>query len=155
MQKVDKKVENVAIQADQLKDRGENEVSGKIVVKMNELGLNRKGVRREEGKSVEDVWLKFKDGVIGAVVPVEVCGVRQSKGSRKRTRRWNDKIKEVVKQKKVAYLRWLQQKTVEAKEVYQKAKTNAWRVLRQAQNEEWAELGKFLQEDFQKNQRKF
>ena len=60
-----------------------------------------------------------------------------------------------MKQKKVAYLRWLQQKTVEAKEVYQTAKKNAWRVIRQAQNEEWVELGKSLQNDFQKNQHRF
>lgn len=32
---------------------------------------------------MEDVWLDFKEGVIGAL---EVCGVRQSKGCRKRTR---------------------------------------------------------------------
>ena len=55
-------------------------------------------------------------------------------------------MKKAVKQKKVAYLRWLQQKTVEAKEVHQKAKKNARRVKRQAQNEEWAELGKSLQD---------
>ena len=60
-----------------------------------------------------------------------------------------------MKQKKVAYLRWLQQKTVEAKEVYQTAKKNARRVIRQAQNEEWVELGKSLQNDFQKNQHRF
>ena len=33
---------------------------------------------------MEDVWLEFKEGMIGAVV--EVCGVRRSKGCRKRTR---------------------------------------------------------------------
>ena len=92
--------------------------------------------------SVEDVWLDFKEGVIGAAV--EVCGVRWAKGCRKRTR-WNDEVKEAVKQKKVVYLRWLQWKTVEAKEVYQTAKKNARRLIRQAQNEECAELGKFLQ----------
>ena len=73
--------------------------------------------------SVEDVWLDFKKGVIGAAV--EVCGVRRAKGCRKRTRWWNDEVKGAVKQKKVAYLRWLQWKTMEAKEVYQTAKENA------------------------------
>ena len=57
---------------------------------------------------------------------------------------------------KVAYLRWLQQKTVvEAEEVNEKANKNARRVIRQAQNEEWVELRKSLQDDFQKNQRRF
>ena len=122
-------------------------------MKMNELGLSRDEVAQEAGVSVEDVWLEFKEGVFGAAV--EVCGVRRSKGCRKRTKWWNDDVKEAVKQKKVAYLRWLQQKTVEAKEVYQTAKKNARRVIRQAQNEEWVELGKSLQNDFQKNQHRF
>ena len=70
--------------------------------------------------SAEDVWLEFKEGVIG--VAVQVCGVRRSKECRKRTRWWNNDVKEAVKQKKIAYLRWLQQKTGEAKEAYQTAK---------------------------------
>ena len=60
-----------------------------------------------------------------------------------------------MKQKKIAYLRWLQQKTGEAKEAYQTAKKNARRVIRQERNEEWAELGKSLENDFVKNQRRF
>ena len=103
--------------------------------------------------SVEDVWLEFKEGMIGAAV--EILGVKWSKGCRKRTRWWNDDVREAVKQKKMAYLRWLQQKTGKAKEAYQTAKKNARRVIRQAQNEEWAELGKSLDSDFVKNQWRF
>ena len=124
------------------------EFQAKLLEKMNELGLNREEIIQGKGESVEDVWLKFKEGVIDAVV--EVCGVRRPKGCRNGTRWWNDEVKEVVKQKKVAYLRWLQQKTVvEAEEVNEKAKKNARRVKRQAQNEEWVELRKSLQDDFQ------
>ena len=39
---------------------------------------------------------------------------------------------------------------MEAKEVYQKAKKNARRIIRQARNEEWAGLGKSLQDDFKR-----
>ena len=45
--------------------------------------------------------------MIGAVV--EVFGVRRSKECRKRKRWCNNDVKEVVEQKKIAYLRWLQQ----------------------------------------------
>ena len=58
-----------------------------------------------------------------------------------------------MRKKKVAYIVWLQQKTLEAKEEYLKAKQEAKRVVRKAQNEEWIEMGKSLQEDFQRNQR--
>lgn len=49
----------------------------------------------------------------------------------------------------------MQQKAPEAKERYQLAKKEAKRVLRSAQNEEWAELGRSVQNDFQKNEKKF
>ena len=54
------------------------EFQAQLLEKMNELGLNREEIIQGKGESVEDVWLKFKEGVIDAVV--EVCGVRRSKG---------------------------------------------------------------------------
>ena len=68
----------------------------------------------------------------------------------KRTRWWNEKVKQAIKNSKVAYLKWLQQQTPEAKERYQLAQKEAKRVVIYARNEEWAELGRSLQEDFQK-----
>ena len=154
VQKAEKKAENVAIQIDRLKERKVRiKFQAKLLEKMNERELSREEGIQERGVSVEDVWLEFKEGVIGAAV--EVCGVRRSKGGRKRTRWWNDDVKEALKQKKIAYLRWVQQKTGETKEAYQTAKKNARRVIRQAQNEEWVELGESLQNDFEKNQRRF
>ena len=44
---------------------------------------------------------------------------------------------------------------MEAKKIYEKAKKNARRERGQAQNEDWVELGKSLQDDSQKNQRRF
>ena len=81
--------------------------------------------------------------------------MKRSKGQQKRTKWWNNEVKEVVRKKKVAYIVWLQQKTSEAKEEYLKAKREAKRVVRNAQNEEWIKMGKSLQEDFQRNQRRF
>ena len=46
------------------------------------------------------------------------------------------------------YVVWLQKKTSEAKEEYFKAKREARRVVRNALNEEWLEMGKSLQTIF-------
>ncbi len=81
--------------------------------------------------------------------------MKRSKGQRKRTRWWNEGVKEAVKKKKVACLMWLQRKTPEAKDEYYRAKKEAKKVVRIAQNEEWIELGRSLQNDFQNNQRRF
>ena len=80
--------------------------------------------------------------------------MRRRKNQQKRTSWWNNEVKEAVKEKKEAYLAWMQQKTSEAKEEYLQAKREAKRAVRRAQNEEWIELGRFLQ-DFQRNQRRF
>ena len=137
---------NVRIRTDRLKDkRVRLEFKIRLQQKMNTTG------HREE--SMEEVWTKFKEGVLSAAV--EVCGVRQQKGQRKRTRWWNDEVKKAVKKKKTAYLKWLQRNTQEAKDEYHRAKKEAKRVVRIAQNEEWVELGRSLQNDFQNNQRRF
>ena len=74
--------------------------------------------------------------------------MKRSKGQKKRTKWWNNEVKEAVRKKKVAYIVWSQQKTSEAKEEYLKAKREAKMVVRNVQNEEWIEMGKSLQEVF-------
>ena len=106
-----------------------------------------------EGSNVEEVWGEFKKNVMETAA--EVCGTKQYRNAQKRTRWWNEEVKQAIKNKKVAYLKWLQQQTSEAKERYQEAKKEAKRVVRQARNEEWIELGKSLEDDFQKNQKRF
>ena len=71
VQKAEKKEENMEIQADQLKDREVRmKFQVKLLVKMNELDLNREEMIQETRERLEDVWLKFKKGVIGAAVEV-------------------------------------------------------------------------------------
>ena len=106
-----------------------------------------------EGSNVEEVWGEFKKNVMETAA--EVCGTKQYRNAQKRTRWWNEEVKQAIKNKKVAYLKWLQQQTSEAKERYQEAKKEAKRVVRQARNEEWIELGRSLEDDFQKNQKRF
>ena len=62
---------------------------------------------------------------------------------------WNDDVKEAVKKKAAAYLKWLQKNIPEAKDEYYQAKKETKRVVRMAQNEEWVELSRSLQNDFQ------
>jgi len=38
----------------------------------------------QRGESIEEVWAEFKEGILSTAV--EVCGVKRSKGQRKRMR---------------------------------------------------------------------
>ena len=61
VQKAEKKGENVSIQTDRLKEVREVSMKfqAKLLMKMNELGVNREETIHETGESVEDVCLKF------------------------------------------------------------------------------------------------
>ena len=92
------------------------------------LGLERRldRTRNRESSNVEEVCGEFKKSVMETAV--EVCGLQQCRNAQKRTRWWNEKVKKAIKNKKVAFLKWLQQHTPEAKERYQlpKRKQKEW-----------------------------
>ena len=117
--------------------------------------LERKLDRAKHWKSsnVEEAWGKFKKNIMETAA--EVCGMQRCRNAKKRIRWWNENVKQAIKNKKVAYLKWLQQQAPGAKEKYQLAKKEAKSVVRHARNEEWVELGRSLQDDFQKNQKRF
>ena len=55
----------------------------------------------------------------------------------------------------MAYKRWLQVKSADAKEEYLKAKRVACHKVRNAKHDEWKKFGETLQEGFQHNQKRF
>ena len=103
-------------------------------------------IRIERLKTVQRVHTEYSSGGVWDEV---------DKGQQKRTKWWNGEVKEAVKKKKKVYLQWLQQKTTEAKEEYLQAKREARRVVIKAQNDEWRELGRSLQEDFRETREGF
>ena len=82
--------------------------------------------RQWESSNVEEVWGEFKKSIMETAA--EVCGMQQGRDAQKRTRWWNEKVKQAKKNKKVAYLKWLQQQTPEAKEStnWQRRKHKEW-----------------------------
>ena len=118
------------IRTDRLKDRC---IRLKFEMRLKQkMSIRGQRVSHSE-ESSEEVWAEFKEGILSTAV--EVCGVRRHNGQRKRTRWWNEEVKEAVR-KKVTYMMWLQRKTSEAKDEYHRAKKEAKRVVRIVQNEE-------------------
>ena len=98
-------------------------------------------------------WEEFKGGILGTTE--EVCGRKKGQNGKKRTGWWDKEVKAAIRKKKMAYKRWLQVKTEEAREMYLEAKKAAKQVVRKAKNEEWIKFGESPQIDFVKNQRNF
>ena len=99
------------------------------------------------------MWEEFKGVILGTAE--EVCGRRKCQSSKKRTGWWSKEVEAAIRKKKIAYKRWIQVKTTEAREMYIVAKKEARQVARKAKNDEWIQLGESLQHDFAKNQRNF
>ena len=139
------------IKVGKLKD---DKVRRKYQAAIAELFEEARARGRTLGTDVELVWKELKGGIVGAAM--KVCGTtRKRRGETKRTRLWNEKVKCAVRKKKVLYRRLLDTGTEEAKQLYKEAKLETKKVVRNAKNEEWVQLGKELEKDAGGNQRRF
>ena len=109
--------------------------------------------RVQDSENVARAWRDFREGVMSAAV--EVGGVKRCCNQKKWARWWNEEVKMAIRKKKLMYTRWMQISSLEAKENYKQAKKEAWEVVRRAKENEWMELGRSLQQDYQKKQRVF
>ena len=75
------------------------------------------------GEDVEKAWNELKEGKVSAAS--RVCRIVRMRGE-KRSRRWNEEVREVARKKKLI---------------------EATRVVRRAKNEEWVQLATELEKD--------
>ena len=103
------------------------------------------------GEDVEKAWKELKEGIVEAAS--RVCGVvKRTKCRKKRSRWWNEEVREAVKKKKLMYRRLLDTGTEESRREYNEAKVEAKKVVRRAKNEEWVQFGRELEKDACGNQ---
>ena len=76
--------------------------------------------RVQDSKNVERAWRDFREGVMSAAV--KVCGVKRCSNQKKQTRWWNEEVKVAIRKKTLMYTRWMQLRSLEAKENYKQAK---------------------------------
>ena len=84
------------------------------------------------------------------------CGIdKRRNGVKKRTGWWNDEVQFAIRRKKTLYKEMLNADTEEARQKYSEAKSEARRVVRKAENEEWVQFGMEMEEAAIGSQRKF
>ena len=84
-----------------------------------------------------------------------VWGYEEEKGSREENEVVERGSEMCSEKEKVMYKRLLDAGTVEAKQMYNKAKLVAKNAVRRAKNEEWVKLGRELEKDASSNQQRF
>ena len=105
-------------------------------------------------RSVEEVWKVVKEVIVS--LAATACGIdKRRNGVEKRARWWNDEVQFAIRRKKILYKEMLNADTEEARQRYSEAKSDARRVVRKAQNEEWVQFRREMEKEAIGNQRKF
>ena len=105
-------------------------------------------------RSVEEVWKVVKEVIVS--LAATACGIdKRRNGVKKRARWWNDEVQFAIRRKKILYKEMLNADTEEARQRYSEAKSEARRVVRKAQNEEWVQFRREMEKEAIGNQRKF
>nr|XP_053656735.1 uncharacterized protein LOC128705613 [Cherax quadricarinatus] len=102
---------------------------------------------------VEEGWNSFKNAVLEC--GAEVCGYRRVRAGGKRSDWWNDEVKGVIKEKKVAYERFLQSRSVIRRAEYMESKRKVKRVVRECKRRADERVGEALSRNFNENKKKF
>ena len=113
-------------------------------------------MERDEESQTEDIetlWTKYKETL--KQTADEVCGRKRIGGSRKRTAWWNDEVKYKIKQKKIAWKKYLSTKSPEDKELYIMKRNEAKEEVKRSKQIQWEKFGERLENNYKENQKLF
>ena len=97
-----------------------------------------------EANDIESEWKKFKCAILDAAK--ECCGTYVCKNGRKKTEWWNYEIRVAVKEKRVRWIRWLQNRSEENLELYREQKQVVKALIKEAKERGWVKFGQELEE---------
>ena len=118
------------VKVEKLKDENVvREFISKLEDKFAQVGMN-------EATDIEYEWRQFKSAILE--VAKECCGtyVCKNESGRKKSEWWNDEIRVAVKEKRVRWLRWLQNRNDENLELYREQKRVVKVLVKEARERE-------------------
>ena len=144
--------------------RGQTKGEAVKVSVLNEKEKEQEFVERMKGEyervceaptgEVEEEWETFRESIMRCAT--EVCGKRVLGGGvKKGSEWWNDRVREVVADKRRAYEVWLQRKNAETYEVYKEKRRSVKRVVREEKRKADERFGRKLSESYQCNRKMF
>lgn len=111
--------------------------------------------REEEEKewTLEERWKTFRETVL--TTAENICGKRKFSKYRKRTKWWNEEIRRMVKEKKVAWHKYNRTGTQADRQEYNERRKLVKVAIRQQKRKTWREFGEQITETHRLDNRKF
>lgn len=137
------------VKVEKLKDENvASEFVSKLENKFTQIEMN-------EANDIEHEWSVFKKVILETAK--ECCGtyVCKNVSGRKKSEFWNDEIKAAVKEKRVRWLKWMQNRNDESLEAYRVQKRVVKRCVKEAKEKGWVKFGKDLEEAGQQRNKVF
>lgn len=106
-----------------------------------------------QSEDIEALWTRYKETL--KQTANEICGRKKIGGPRKRTAWWNGGVKSKIKQKKLAWKKYLSTKSPEDKELYILKRNEAKEEVKRSKQNQWEKFGERLENNFIENQKLF
>src|ERR1700712_2909824 len=110
--------------------------------------------KTEKEWTLEKRWQKLKQLLITRAT--EICktrkiGIQQAN----RTRWWNDRVKNEVKEKKTLWKRYIKSKSEVDKQNYIEQRNKVKKIIKEEKKKSWTKFGDFVTEEYTKNKKHF
>lgn len=120
-----------------------------------EKQINKQLKQKEdiEQKDVQQLWIEMKNIMLQAAR--SACGINRNNSKKKQTAWWTNEIKEQVKEKKIAWKKYLSSRSNEDYETYKRKRKTVKTMITEAKKQTWVEFGEKMERDSKGNQKLF
>ena len=120
----------------------------------NTLRIKLDNTDIENEQDIEKAWELYRNSLLESAN--NVCGRKVVGGARcKRTQWWNEDVRKIVKEKKLAWKRYLVSKSTEDFELYKTKRKQASEEVKRSKQLQWEKFGEKLEDNFRENQKLF
>ncbi|CAF3498112.1 unnamed protein product, partial [Rotaria sp. Silwood2] len=94
---------------------------------------------------IESEWKLFKTALVDAATTT--CGMKRVgiQPGQKKTAWWSEEIRNVIREKKIAYHKWIQRQTTESWQNYKQIREKVKKIVSEAKSKSWKQFGHQLE----------
>ena len=107
----------------------------------------------QEEDNIDEMWRKIKETIMKAAE--EICGKKRVNTGKKSTKWWNEELKQIVKEKKDSWKKFLRTGHMEDYTEYIHKRNEAKNAVRKAKEESWNKFGNEVENNYKENKKAF